>query len=217
MKQDNVARAIDAGAVEMGQRLPDGAAQKMSRLLSELQRWGARFNLTAIRDLEAMISGHVLDSLAVRPFIAGTRVIDVGTGAGFPGLPLAIAAPHLRFELLDSNAKKIAFVRHIIGELGVSNASAVQSRAQDYAPDARFDTVIGRALTTVGQLVELAGHLVGNGGVLLAQKGKYPLAELRQLTNLPDSWDYSVTELTVPGLAAHSRHVVCLRRNACRA
>ena len=217
MTPEEIAAGIDAGVAELGQRLPDGAARKMARLLTELERWNARINLTAIRESAAMVSGHVLDSLAVRPFVKGPRVIDVGTGAGFPGLPLAIAEPELDVELLDSSARKIAFVRHMIAELGLKNAAAVQSRAEDYAPAERFDTVLGRALTSTIQLTELAGHLLADDGVILALKGKYPDAELEQLVHrqradLPDSWDYSVTELTVPGLARHSRHVVILRR-----
>lgn len=213
MTRDQLIEAIDAGAAGLGQRLPDGASEKMARLLTELQRWNRRVNLTAIRDPEAMVSGHILDSLAIRPFVVGQRIIDVGTGAGFPGLPLAIAEPHWRVELLDSNGRKIGFVRHIIGELGIANATAVQSRAEDYAPAERFDTVVGRALAATRRLMDLAGHLVRDEGVMLALKGKYPIAELRQLTDLPDSWDYSVSELTVPGLAMHSRHVVRLRKS----
>lgn len=212
MTPEEIAAGIDAGVAELGQRLPGGALQKLVRLLAELERWNARVNLTAIREPAAMVSGHVLDSLSVRPLVKGPRVLDVGTGAGFPGLPLAIAEPGLDMELLDSSAKKIAFVRHMIGELGLENATAVQSRVEDYAPGERFDTVLGRALTSTIQLTELAGHLLAEDGVMLAQKGRYPDAELQQLADLPDSWDYSVTELTVPGLARHSRHVVTLKR-----
>jgi 16S rRNA (guanine527-N7)-methyltransferase len=155
---------------------------------------------------------HILDSLAVRPFVKGPRVIDIGTGAGFPGLPLAIAEPSLRVEMLDRSGRKIAFVRHVIGELGLQNATAVQSAAEDYAPDERFDTVLCRALAGVRQLFELAGHLLADDGILLALKGRYPALELRELADLSDSWDYSVTALAVPGLARHSRHVVILKR-----
>jgi 16S rRNA (guanine527-N7)-methyltransferase len=158
-----------------------------------------------------MIAAHVLDSLAVRPFLEGPRVIDIGTGAGFPGLPLAIVEPDLEFTLLDSNGKKISFVNHMIAELGLSNVAATKARAEDYAPGKRFDTVIARALATVPRLIELSAHLVREDGQLLALKGKYPAEELEPITASPE-WDFSVTELTVPFLEAHARHVVSVRR-----
>ena len=195
----------------MRQELPVGAVVKLARLLAELERWNRRINLTAIRDPEAMVSGHVLDSLAIRGLLGGRRILDIGTGAGFPGLPLAIAEPGLSFELLDSNARKIGFVRHIIGELGLDNATPVNARAEDYAPAERFDTVIARALASVPKILKLAGHLVKEGGVLLALKGKDPAAELVSTMEL-SGWNYVVTKVTVPGLESHARHVVCLHK-----
>lgn len=207
--------AIDDGVAQLAQRLPDGASARLATLLVELQRWGARSNLTAIREPAAMVAGHVLDSLAVRPFVTGRRLIDVGTGAGFPGLPLAIAEPQLAVELLDASAKKVAFARHIIGELGLGNVRAVQSRAESYAPSERFDTVVVRALGAIPNLLEIAGHLVGKRGALLALKGQYPhdeLLELSRMNRLASCWDYRVSAVTVPGLENHARHVVVLER-----
>jgi 16S rRNA (guanine527-N7)-methyltransferase len=195
----------------LGQDLTADAAAQLATLLSELQRWGKRINLTAILDPDEMIAAHVLDSLAVRPLLEGPRVIDIGTGAGFPGLPLAIVEPDLEFTLLDSNGKKISFVNHMIAELGLSNVAATKARAEDYAPGKRFDTVIARALATVPRLIELSAHLVREDGQLLALKGKYPAEELEPITASPE-WDFSVTELTVPFLEAHARHVVSVRR-----
>ena len=191
--------------------MPAGSIAALAALVDELARWNARINLTAIREPQAMVSGHILDSLAVRPLLQERRVLDVGTGAGFPGLPLAIAEPGMEFVLLDSNARKISFVRHVIGELGLGNASAVESRAEDYAPGEGFDTVIARALASTRRLLELTGHLLTKDGVLLALKGKHPATELEDIRDIP-GWKYEVTDLTVPGLESHARHVVCLRK-----
>lgn len=211
MNRDELVAAIIAGAQELQQTLPAGAADKLAKLLQELARWGQRMNLTAIRSLPDMVSGHILDSLSVRPHLRGQTVLDVGTGAGFPGFPLAIVDPERQFELLDSNGKKIGFVRHIIGKLALSNVSATQSRAEDYAPGKRFDTVIARALTAIPRFIELSGHLMREDGVLLALKGKYPAKEL---DGLPDNWEYDVIELRVPGLEQHSRHLIVLTLRA---
>ena len=212
MTGPGIEKAILAGAHEMGQSLPCGSAAKLETLIDELARWGRRVNLTAIRDPLEMVSGHILDSLAVRPFIEGHSVIDVGTGAGFPGLPLAICEPDLEVTLLDSNGKKIAFVQHMIGKLGLQNARAIKARSEDFAPDERFDTVVARALAPIPRIIELAGHLLAGHGMLLALKGKYPAEELEVIVKQPDAWETRVSELTIPGLARHSRHVVRLRR-----
>ena len=159
-----------------------------------------------------MVALHILDSLALRPLLEGRRVIDVGTGPGFPGLPLAICEADTEFVLLDSNAKKTSFVQHAIGMLGLSNASVVRARAEDYAPEQGFDTVLARALAPAPRIIELAGHLLAGRGMLLALKGKYPAEELEDIKNMHDAWEISVTELQVPGLEAHSRHAVCMRR-----
>lgn len=214
MNDQQLRQAILEGATAFGEPLSAEQADRLVVLLRELERWGAKINLTAIREPADMVSGHILDSLAVRPLLEGKRIIDVGTGAGFPGLPLAICEPELDFELLDSNGKKIAFVQHAIAVLGLGNARAVKARAEDYAPAGGFDTVIARALAPIPRIIELAGHLPAGRGMLLALKGKYPAEELERAEHLSGVWETSVTELTVPGLAQHSRHAVCLRRKA---
>ena len=172
-------------------------------------RWNKRVNLTAIRDPAEMITGHLLDSLSARPLVRGRTVLDVGTGAGFPGLPLAIVEPERSFTLVDSSNKKVRFVEHIAGLLGLGNVTAVKARTEDFAPGNRFDTVIARAVAALPRLVEIAGHHVGEGGVFVALKGRYPAEELEQL---PDTWDSNVTELKVPGLEAGSRHAVLIEK-----
>ena len=208
MDQPQLIEHIASGAQSLGQDLAEESIEKCARLLCELERWNARINLTAIREPREMVGGHLLDSLAIRPLIHGKSLIDIGTGAGFPGLPIAISEPALSVELLDSNARKIGFVQHVIGELDISNATAVRSRAENYAPGKRFDTVIARALASIPRLIELGGHLVAEKGVMLALKGRYPAAELEEM---PDAWDYEVTELTVPWLEA--RHVISCKRS----
>lgn len=212
MTAAGIERAIEAGVDAMQQTLPAGAGRKLAALITALERWNARINLTAIRDTGAMVSGHVLDSLSVRELIEGHAVVDVGTGAGFPGLPLAIAEPSLDVHLIDSSGKKIAFVEHMIGELAIKNATAVRARIERYAPGVRFDTVMARAFAPLPRFVRQTGHLIGDTGVLLALKGKYPASELADVESCGEPWDFEVTELTVPGREHHARHAVTLWR-----
>jgi 16S rRNA (guanine527-N7)-methyltransferase len=183
---------------------------KYEILLDELERWNQKVNLTAIRNRDEMITHHILDSLSARPLLKGQRILDVGTGGGFPGLPLAIAEPDRQFDLIDSNNKKIMFVQHAAGLLGLDNVRAVKARSEDYAPGYRFDTVIARAVATVPRLLGLAGHHVGEDGVFVALKGQYPEEELE---TVPHEWAVEVAELQVQGLEEGSRHAVILRRN----
>ena len=129
--------------------------------------------------------------------------------AGFPGLPLAICEPERQFELVDGNNKKIRFVQHAVSELQLDNVKATWTRTEDYAPDERFDTVIARAVGPLARLVKMSGHLVGENGVFVAMKGRYPEEELKKL---PKSWTYDIVELDVPGLEQGSRHAVLLTR-----
>ena len=182
---------------------------KFDALLDELERWNRKVNLTAVRDRRDMQTLHIEDSLVARPLLEGRRILDVGCGPGFPGLPLAIAEPEREFVLLDSNNKKIRFVEHAARLLGLDNVTAVKARGEDYAPGHRFDTVIARALAALPKLVEIAGHHVGEDGVFVALKGRYPAEEIQEL---PAPWSHDVMELDVPGLEKGSRHAVLLRR-----
>jgi 16S rRNA (guanine527-N7)-methyltransferase len=183
---------------------------KFDLLLDELERWNRKVNLTAVRDRDQMVTLHLRDSLVAQPFLEGKQILDVGTGPGFPGLPLAIVESDREFTLLDSNNKKIQFVRHVAGLLGLDNVTAVKARGEDYAPGHRFDTVIARALASLPRLVEIAGHHVREDGVFVALKGRYPAEELEEL---PAPWSHEVIALDVPGLEKGSRHAVLLRRS----
>jgi 16S rRNA (guanine527-N7)-methyltransferase len=200
---------IQRGLDRLPQPFADDAAERLAALLDELGRWNEKVSLTAIREPGKMVAGHLLDSLVALPLLEGRQILDIGTGAGFPGLPLALAEPGRRFTLLDSNNKKIMFVQHAAGLLGLGNVMAVKARSEDYAPGHRFDTVIARALASLPKLVEIAGHHVREGGVFIALKGRDPVAEIEEL---PASWSHEVIELDVPGLERGSRHAVLLRR-----
>ena len=202
---EQIAKAVEAVAPER----PQGSDEKFATLLAELEQWNQKVNLTAIRDPDEMITGHLLDSLVARPLLQGSRILDMGTGAGFPGLPLAICEPERRFELVDGNNKKIKFVQHAVTALQLSNVTATWARTEDFAPEQGFDTVIARAVGPLARLVKMAGHHVGEDGVFVAMKGRYPDEELKKL---PKSWMYDIVELEVPGLDKGSRHAVLLKR-----
>jgi 16S rRNA (guanine527-N7)-methyltransferase len=147
----------------------------------------------------------LLDSLSVAPFLRGKRVADVGSGAGFPGITLAVARPDVHFALVESTGKKCRFLEHVRDTLGLGNVEVVQSRAESYQPEIRFDTVVARAVGPLVDLVRNAGPLVAGGGRLLAMKGRYPEDELAKRLN---GWKVvAVHPLQVPGLD-ESRHVV---------
>ena len=202
-------KQISAALDLIAPRPPAASDEKFATLLDELARWNKKVNLTAIRDPAEMITGHLLDSLVARPFLHGERILDVGTGAGFPGLPLAICEPQRQFALVDGNNKKIMFVQHAATLLKLGNVAAIKARTEDYAPAERFDTVIARAVGPLARLVDMAGHHVREDGVFVALKGRYPAEELEEL---PKRWEYEVVELAVPGLDKGSRHAVSLRR-----
>ena len=205
----------------LAERLARGiAAQQLTlspaqcaRLLDYVQllvKWNQVYNLTAIRNPRDMITRHLLDSLAVIPFIKGPRVLDVGTGAGLPGIPLAIALPDLQFVLLDSVAKKTRFIVQAAGELGLGNVVVKTQRVEKYHSLDLFDTVISRAFSSIAGFVTVAGPLCrSDGGVLVAMKGRYPQEELSALP--PGYALKDITRLAVPGLD-EERHVVQLLR-----
>jgi 16S rRNA (guanine527-N7)-methyltransferase len=193
------------GARAMGVALDPAQAAKLVAHLDLVDEWGERMNLTAIRERSQQVTKHVLDSLSVVPWLRGRRIADIGSGAGFPGIPLAIARPDLQFVLVESTGKKCRFLEHVRDTLGLSNVDVVQSRAESCKPTARFDTVLARAVGPIAELVRNAGGLVAGGGRLLAMKGRYPEDELARKLN---GWKVvAVHTLHVPGLD-EERHLV---------
>ena len=196
-------------ARSLGLTLSGETAARLQRLLDELERWNRTYNLTALATREEMVTHHLLDSLAVRAELTGTSIADVGTGAGFPGLPLAITTPERHFTLIDSVNKKVRFVAHAVRSLDLQNVAAVRSRAEDLRPAAPFDTVLARALAPLPQLLAIVGNLCGPATRVLALKGKRPDEEIAAV---PSTWTVAaVRALEVPGLDAE-RHLVVLAR-----
>ncbi len=197
----------DAATLEV--TLTDAQAGRLLQLLDELARWNQMYNLTGIAAQPQMITHHLLDSLSVSADLAGERVADVGTGAGFPGLPLAVANPRRHFTLIDSTAKKLRFVSHAVELLQLTNVSVLHARVEKMRPKAPFDTVVARAFAPLPRLLQSVSPLCGPRTRVLAMKGHRPAQELAALTA---PWRV-VREraLTVPGLDA-ARCVIVLRR-----
>lgn len=192
--------------------LPEARFAALIAFLALLAKWNRAFNLTAVRDPVDMVPRHLLDSLAVWPYLHGPRILDLGSGAGLPGMVLALVDPEREWVLLDSNAKKTRFLTQIVIELHPGNVEVVQARAEAYAPARPFTTVIARALAPLSTVFRLARPLCAAEGRILAMKGVYPEAELAELgPNRPHNRPYSngarVHRLQVPGLAGE-RHLV---------
>jgi 16S rRNA (guanine527-N7)-methyltransferase len=205
MSDERERELLARGAGELGARLNAAQIGALLALVDELERANAQFNLTAIRDRTGMLSKHLLDSLSVQPFLRGNRVADVGTGAGFPGLPLAVANPSRHFALIEATGKKARFVEHTAQHIGLRNVEVVNERAERYRPFELFDTVIARALASLADFVAYAGHLCAPGGRLLAMKGRRPDEEI---SALPKAFRVlAVHQLKLPGLD-DERHLV---------
>ena len=199
---------LDAGLQAL--HLDPALAEPLARYLALLLRWNAAYNLTAIRDPREMVTKHLLDSLAMAPFLVSISTLaDLGTGAGLPGIPLAIAVPELRVTLVESNGKKARFMREALRTLGLGNAEVVESRIEALDRPGAFMAITARALATLPQILSLGGHLLAPDGVLLAMKGARPDDEIAAL---PAGWTLrEVHPLSVPGLGAE-RHLVVVGR-----
>lgn len=197
------------GLAELGLDLSDEQQEKLLSYVDLILKWNRVYNLTSVRNPQQVVSRHILDSLAVYPYIKGPRILDVGSGAGLPGIPLALANPDWQVVMLDSNSKKTRFIQQAVAELALENAVTSNQRVEEYKADPLFDTVISRAFSSVENIAEQAGPLCKQDGRLLAMKGVYPLAELDAV---PAGYVVKeVSRLHVPTLDA-DRHLVWLER-----
>jgi 16S rRNA (guanine527-N7)-methyltransferase len=181
----------------------------LMEFLHLLERWNGTYNLTRIDNPTSMVQLHLLDSLTALPYVRGRRVLDVGTGAGMPGIVLAAALPECEFVLLDAVAKKVRFCQHVIATLGLKNVQAVHGRAQAHQPSDRYDTVVARALATLVTLVEWTRHLAGPNTRLLALKGRAPSVEVEELGAMGQN--AALIRVHIPGLSVE-RHIVTIDR-----
>src|ERR1700722_7511648 len=175
MSQVELLEQLHQGLVEMGQPLDRQTETQLIRYIGLVAQWNRVYNLTSIRDTDTMVTRHLLDSLSILPHIEGHHILDVGTGAGLPGIPLAIAMPNRQFVLLDSNQKKTKFLQQTCYQMRLRNVKIINHRVEEYSADPLFDSVISRAFSTLRDFITLSQHLVKPGGQLLAMKGVYPL------------------------------------------
>jgi 16S rRNA (guanine527-N7)-methyltransferase len=199
--------ALIEAAGSLGTPLSPESADRLLKLIDELLRWNRTYNLTAITRRDEVITHHLLDSLSVQSALHGTTVADVGTGAGFPGLPLAVVEPGRQFTLIDSNNKKVRFVNHAAHLLGLANVTGIHARSESFKAAKPFDTVIARAFAALPDLLKLVAPLCGPQTRVLAMKGKRPDEEI---AGVPSAWKVlEVRALRVPGLN-EERHLVTL-------
>ena len=182
--------------------------QQYTVYLTRLQQWNRVFNLTRLSDDHAMVYLHLIDSLSARAYLVGTRFLDVGSGAGFPGLALAIAAPDQQWTLLDKNRKKIHFLTQVVAELGLQRVQLVHSDTDTFCPERSFDSVVSRAFGSLVFVLEKTGHLLQSGGQWLIMKGHYPTVELQALSSDQLARSH-VHAVRLEGVQV-TRHLVCL-------
>jgi len=202
-------KKLQTGLEQIGLALSMQQQNKLLEFVTLLHRWNQKYNLTAIKNIEDMLTKHIFDSLVVRPYLCPGSALDLGTGAGLPGIPLAISSPDIRFTLLDSIKKKITFVRHAIATLQLDNAKAEHARLELQKTQVQYDCILARAVTSLENLAKLTKRSCKPGGVIIAMKGEVNSAELELLPDFVQVQE--VVTLKVPGLEGHSRHVVILQ------
>jgi len=206
-ESDSRHRQLGDGARALGVELNTRQIRQMLDHLDLLVHWNRRLNLTAITARPRMLVEHILDSLSVLPHLGGPGVLDIGSGGGFPGIPLAIAGDETRLTLLDSRGRRIEFLRHVVGSLGITNAVMVNARVEDFVPERPFDSLVCRAFAPLPEILDRTAHLLMPGVELVAMKGKRPDDEL---TTIDSRFDIEVVQISVPGLDAE-RHLVKVR------
>lgn len=208
---DALKARLERGLAAMQLAISPAQLELLLGYLALLHKWNRAYNLTAIRDPEEMVARHLLDSLSIAPYIQATRIIDVGSGPGLPGIPLAIIQPQRHFTLLDSNGKKTRFQQQVKLELGLTNLEIIGGRAESYTPEQPFDEVVSRAFASLTDMLVWSDRLCAPGGRFLAMKGLYPSAELAEL---PAGFQLQSAErLEVPDTDGE-RHLIILERTA---
>lgn len=187
--------------------ISDQQAQQFEHYIQLLEKWNKTYNLTAIRDINEMLEKHLLDSLSIAKMVYGERFLDVGTGAGLPGIPLAILYPQKTFTLLDSNGKKTRFLQQVKGQLQLANVTVANSRIEQFKPAHQFDAILSRAFASLSDMIEGSEHLCDEGGCFFAMKGQFPERELQEITK-----PYKVLPITWPGNQSE-RHLVIISQS----
>jgi 16S rRNA (guanine527-N7)-methyltransferase len=203
----STADQLQQGLIALGLTLARDTQQRLLDYIALIEKWNRAYNLTAIREPEKMVSHHLLDSLAVAPHLHAQRLLDVGSGAGLPGIPLALACPDLHATLLDSNHKKVAFLNQALIELKLKNAEVCGERVESWQTRNKFDVIISRAFSDMGEFVRITRHLLAPGGTFAAMKGLHPYEEIEKLP--PEYIVRQVLPLAIPGLEG-ARHLVLI-------
>lgn len=200
---------LQKALVENGFNIAFSIQEQFLHLLTRLSEWNQVFNLTAIKDMNAMIMLHLLDSLTVAPYLHGENIIDVGTGAGFPGLPLALIHPEKKFVLLDSQQKRINFLNQMVYELKLRHVEVIHARAEKFKTEKGFDSILTRAFAQLAVMLQTTAHLASQNGIFIAMKGNYPTAEIKEIPN--EFKILTIEPIGIKGLNAE-RHVICITK-----
>ncbi|MBT5332000.1 MAG: 16S rRNA (guanine(527)-N(7))-methyltransferase RsmG [Porticoccaceae bacterium] len=200
---------LSAGLKQQSIDLADQQIESLLEYLDLMNHWNRSINLTAVSDPLEQVRRHLLDSFSVYPYITASPVLDVGTGAGLPGIPLAIAQPDIEWHLLDNSTKRISFLRRVITTLNLQNVQLINSRVEDHKSDQPYSLIICRAFASLKEITHNAQHLMAADGSFLAMKGQYPEQEIADMSD-----SFTVTEcypLTVPGLS-EDRHLLQIKK-----
>lgn len=204
-------RKLNIGLGKLEINLSDLQCNQLVGYVELMAKWNKAYNLTSVRDPMDMLIKHILDSVAIAPFITKKHYIDVGTGPGLPGIPLAIACPEVEFTCLDSLGKRVRFMKQVAFELKISNVQPIQSRVEDFQPPKSYDGVLSRAFASIEDMLHWCDHLVDSSGEFLALKGQYPQDELDVIAD--NVTIVSTHQLDIPFLAGE-RNLIVLKKHA---